>query len=292
MIETPHSQPNRVFIDYVFDPHLVLTHTVQMTLPHSISQPQSMLDSAKRADSFLFECDSVHFHSYSGDIFNAIPDYWDVKHQSKWVEENAKEFGDLICNHGLHDVFGIALLHRHFPLKPHEKLIRHYTNSRFSLSCGRINHTDHVLPYMWRIISSENGSTNFYPLEFCDVGPEYESIANAQWEHAKRRSAFFQEFADLATALEATDKVALVSLYQKDIFDISPGESLFEETYERSRYITLHVGDNIPDDQYPDDSVKTSWWFSPSQAHIDSSVCLSHCYAHCRHDPEDQLKRK
>lgn len=214
--------------------------------------------------------------------FNQIPDYWDIKYKSEWLEEQAPKFGEIICKHGLHSVFGVALLHRHFNLNENERLIRNYTSSEFSVSCGRRDYAENTIPYIWR--SRRNGSgTDLFPLEYCDPNPKLRKIAEAHWQHSLRRPEFFEEFFELVYELDAENVVCLVALYQKDAFTIGAGQSLFEDTFDNSRYITLRVGDNYPDGQYPNDSIKTNWWFTPSRETLDSSICASHCYAHCKH---------
>ena len=214
--------------------------------------------------------------------FNTIPDYWDVKEQSTWVEKNAHKFGDVICQHGLHDVFGIALLHSHFKLNPGERLVRNYTNCRFSVAIGRGDFNETCVPYMWYIPPFDKGAIEIFPLEFCSVDGDTRRKVMAHEVHAQKMPEFFRDFSELIKREHAHNKVALMAMFQREMFQISENESLFEETHERNRLITLHVGESYKEDDYPTDAIRTSWSFSPSASLIDSVNCMSHCYAHCR----------
>jgi hypothetical protein len=222
----------------------------------------------------------ISFEQYSVSSFNQVPDYWDIKEQSSWLESNSSVFGELICRHGLQDVFGIGLLHRHFELHSNERLIRNYTSSTYSIAIGRTCQEAAVAPYLWKINVSDDSSVSYLPLEFCDLSnlPHIEKLAHAHWAHATRKASFFHEFAILLRDYEALDRVTLVALFQRDAFNLRPGQTLSEETHERNRIITLEVRDDVS--QLMSDSVKTSWWFSPSSKTLNNATCASHCYSH------------
>ena len=228
------------------------------------------------------------FKGYSVQNFNSIVHFDNVRERSDWLHENASIFGSVICKHGLHDVFGVGLVHKHFDLNPEEYLVRNYTTTRFSVSLGSISSSDKLIPYMWRFDDQEYPA-KLIPLEFVQMTPRALALNNAHRAHYERRGTFFDEFYDLVKQHNAFATVALVDLFQRDLFDMRKNESLYESTFERSRYITLEVGaSNGFHQESHQKSVRTGWWFTPSQADLVNVLCMSHCYAHCQHKEEEE----
>jgi hypothetical protein len=87
------------------------------------------------------------------------------------------DLGDVICRHGLYDVIGVPLLHRHFELQPHEHLVRqHHGGSFTSRPCAESTPGD-LIPCLWKVGGSPRpGEWGYYPLEYARTtgpGAEY-----------------------------------------------------------------------------------------------------------------------
>jgi len=92
-----------------------------------------------------------YFLGHVPDSVSTVPDFWDVRDYAQRIEAIGPQFGEVICKYGLHAVFGIALLHKHFTIASSLKLIRTYTTTKCSVSMGMADIGNMAIPYMWHL---------------------------------------------------------------------------------------------------------------------------------------------
>jgi hypothetical protein len=235
-----------------------------------VSNYLSLINDKHNASKFR----AISGREYSVSIFNNIPDYWDIKDQSDFVERLVPQLGAIIFKNGLHKVFRISLLHSHFKLNTNEKLVRTYTTQFYSIAVGG----SETVPYMWHL-AVKNDQFEWWPLEYCDATPSVRQRFRSHKVHAQRRLPFFDQLSLGIVALGLANKVALTALFQRDEFDLANGQTLFKETHDRRRVITPRIANEQP--SADDGSIRTLWSFTPRQSVMDAASCATHCYGHC-----------
>jgi hypothetical protein len=82
-------------------------------------------------------------------------------------EEALDSLGDVVCRHGLHTEVGISLLHRHFELLPHERLVRVHQGETFSSEPRAVAAAIDLVPCSWKVgRHPETGEWRYHPLEY------------------------------------------------------------------------------------------------------------------------------
>lgn len=231
---------------------------------------------------------------YSAEIFAGTPDFYVARDEFARLDAAVGELGRVICAHGLHDVFGVALLHRHFELRPDERLVRHYTSRTSSVMTPEKVDTSPetaLYPYLWRR-ADHGGMRGFYPLEFCRYtdSRDIRRYRN-HMRHVARRKAFLADFAGKIAESRLDDVIALSALHARGAFRIEPRETLLELTDEASRYITLDVASTETVER-KGNTTKTLWHFSPTQEQAAAAQCASHCYGHCYNHNHNRDQRR
>jgi len=214
---------------------------------------------------------------YSVSKFNDVPDYWDVKEQAQIVEELAPQLGNIICRHGLQDVFGVTILHNHFKMGDSEKLVRRFASETCCLAIAEKNSADSTIPYIWKFDSSNRG---MIPLEFCVLRYRDLDVYNAHASHMNRKQLFFNEFRERLQDLDAINLVGLFGLFANEPFSLNNNQTLMEDTFERDRYTKTTVREKFTRENYPSDVIKTLWTFHITEDEVMDAQCASHCYAH------------
>jgi hypothetical protein len=221
----------------------------------------------------------VQLLGYSADVFAHIPDFYVARDEFP-REAIVGELGEIICDYGLHDVFGVALLHRHFELKPHERLVRHYSNRLTSFMRPEEVTERDLYPYLW-CISRTSQAKGLYPLEFCRyLRSDDIRRYRAHMTHIDRRKEFLAQFSRKILHEGLEQVIALSGLHARSAFDIESHQTLLELTDEANRYITLDVTSKEQVER-TGNTTKTLWHFSPSKEQLDGASCASHCYGHC-----------
>jgi 7-cyano-7-deazaguanine synthase len=111
--------------------------------------------------------------SYDGTIFQKLNEVGAAYRLFRESGEKLEILGDIICRHGLHEVVGVPLLHRHFDLSPHERLVRRHHGSTFSSEPDASSAWSEFTPCLWRVErGSGAGQWSYVPLEFArTTGP-------------------------------------------------------------------------------------------------------------------------
>jgi hypothetical protein len=105
--------------------------------------------------------------SYDGAIFQQLAEIGTA--YRRWRESGDKLdcLGDIICRHELYDIIGVPLLHRHFELRPYERLIREHHGDTFSSKPHACLTQDDFIPCLWKVgRQSKSGEWTYIPLEF------------------------------------------------------------------------------------------------------------------------------
>jgi hypothetical protein len=61
---------------------------------------------------------------YDPNVFDSLPDFFVARDDLDRLQKRIASLGEIVCSHGLHDVLGIALLHKHFDIFHQERIVR------------------------------------------------------------------------------------------------------------------------------------------------------------------------
>ncbi|KAI0964736.1 hypothetical protein F4678DRAFT_455112 [Xylaria arbuscula] len=153
---------------------------------------------------------AVHLRPYTAAVFNATPLLPDAlqRHQkaagNDWVYD---VFGSLFRKHGVEKIFGIGLLHHHFPLEDDEYL----TEVRGTSTAWKSRRG--MRPHVWAL-GAEDGILT--PLEFTMDNDDKISPTYPDWE-SDQAQQFLQELARLILNLKIDGVYGLVQ-YPGDDF--------------------------------------------------------------------------
>lgn len=107
--------------------------------------------------------------------FNGLPTFFDATETAKEKTSEVKAIGEIINSHGLIEIFGCFLLHRHYDLEPNEKIVR-YMSEFGCLSTPTKNAPPDAVPISWCVDTTS--SHDISALEFALVDDNgYESMA-------------------------------------------------------------------------------------------------------------------
>lgn len=178
----------------------------------------------------------LHFQSLPS--LNTAKDNFAGADGDKLVKE---VFTDFFINNGMDQIFGLAMLHRHFDLAPGEIMVN-YNSTSTAWSATPGPGMDEPQPTMWDFTSSGK----LIPTEF-------RYAKGHRLEMGEKELAFAAKFKNLLEQLKLTVKLGLVEY---------PGDD-----YEGSCEITMGQSNiNLKPGDFPDGLVQTdtAWFFSPA----------------------------
>lgn len=217
---------------------------------------------------------------YDSDVFDSLSDFFVARDDLENMRTQIALLGQLICDHGLHDIVGVSLLHKHFEIHPTERIVRSFKDAKCAIMTPKIKDEAELFPYVWRF-SAGNKGCGFYPLEFCEYF-DYRKrrIARAHLIHLQQSTAFLSKFAEVLVNNNLDQIFGLSGLHARVQFDLQRGYTLLELTNERDRILTLEKKTQ-QDVQALEGTTQTLWCFTRSQEQVDTTSCASHCYGHC-----------
>lgn len=192
--------------------------------------------------------------TYSPAEFEKLRTIRDAKALLATSREEIVTVGNLICRYGLHELVGVNLLHRHFPLRSDERLLRRYSINSAEMRPATV--TTDIVPYAWKLRQS-NGAYSLVPLEFIEPRSGDGSIEAVAHVLTHSREFLFA-VGSVLSDLNLLDAFGLVILNSGAI-RVEHGEILLERTDHSKRIVTLRpcsiaaVGGDI---------TETTWGFS------------------------------
>jgi hypothetical protein len=238
--------------------------------------------------------------AYDPHVYDGLLRFHSSKRLLKQNYTSINHIGQTFVKHGVHESFGLNLLHKHFDMSDDEFLHRSFNRAGSSATMRptKVAAFDDAVPYLWRAVRAD-GDWRFLPLEFVrrsDVGPGTVTDLDGQ-------TAFLGEFADRLDELGAIDLFGLATF---NIFKIPVGEDdlLLETTDAATRTLTVRAEPRAK--QPLEELTETLWNFTlPEEDHLGHTEedaarsdpalgctgthcaghcrnhCLSHCVGHC-----------
>ena len=112
-------------------------------------------------------------HSFTPQIFDSLPIWTTANQKIKTVQKHLPTLGKIICNYGLQDHFGLALLHKHFKLHDEERLVEWFDKNHSEIQPCKVKESTKTTPYLWK-----TDNISWYPLEFCFKGQLSDTLVN------------------------------------------------------------------------------------------------------------------
>jgi hypothetical protein len=193
--------------------------------------------------------------------FQALGDFPTAVHRLRENEAKLSELGAIICQHGLQDIAGITLLHKHFDLKHDEFLLREYSNNSVHVDPHRVTDPASIVPYLWGIKKDpDSGMWMSYPLEF--IRPtEVNLPVKDQSEAVSTNTVFLKELGTRLAELELLETFGVALLFQ-NVIPLGEGEVLLEGTEFEDRE-NVSVVAHISEFGVQEINTPTLWRFTP-----------------------------
>ncbi len=172
--------------------------------------------------------------AYDPKIYQQLHDFEVAKQYLEQHQDKVNTLGDLICQYEMQEKVGISLLHKHFPLQPDERLIKTFTDNRFSLTAKPAEYLHNLTPDLWKVSQTEEtGEWRYYPLEFIAVKDEVTKIQTVA-EDVMNNHNFLSAMAIKLGELELTNIFGLALLYDFS-HHLEEGEIMMETTEYETR---------------------------------------------------------
>ncbi|MGK7939857.1 MAG: hypothetical protein AB4062_06845 [Crocosphaera sp.] len=172
--------------------------------------------------------------AYDPKIYQQLHDFGVAKQCLQQHQDKVNILGDLICQYEMEEKVGISLLHKHFPLQPHERLIKTFTSHGFSLTAKPKADLHNLTPDLWKVSQNQNtGEWQYYPLEFVSVGDEVKKIQILA-EDVMNNHNFLSAMAIKLGELKLTNIFGIALLYECS-HHLEEGEIMMETTEHETR---------------------------------------------------------
>ncbi len=198
---------------------------------------------------------------YDPTVFAELNEFEDAQKCLASTREHLKALGSVICRHGLQQVVGVALLHRHFDIFEDEVVVKQFVKEEAYTKPLLKSGAMEAVPYLWKLRRDGAGGFGFYPLEFLCVseGTEEAIRMTVAFEQA---DSFLVEIADVLVQLGAHDVFGIGTLHHAAITPVAPTEFLSETTDYENR--TLRIRRVLRENAIFKTSAETLWRFSLS----------------------------
>jgi hypothetical protein len=218
----------------------------------------------------------MNISSYNPSIFASLPYFQTVSHSLDSRRGCLQVLGEIICRFGFQEHIGISLLHKHFAILPHERLVKCFVGNNAYIRPYPQLIADNVVPYLWRFYYNQaTGVQSIYPLEFVDTTLRaFRGRTDAQ--KLLSSEMFLAEFSATLHALNLENVFGLCTLHGKGEITLSDEETLLETTDHMRRILTL-----APAAKTSTETVETSWQFTCDKNGKNITRCQAHCVAHC-----------
>jgi hypothetical protein len=215
---------------------------------------------------------------YKHKIFQELNDFSLARQSFQANQNKLTELGNIICHHGLHDIAGISLLHKHFNLDPDECLVEELADNCSYIKPQIKENKDDLTPYLWKVEQdSESGEWRYYPLEFIGsstIGTKVNKLADVIFNHQE----FLLDMAAKLSELKLTDTFG-IAIPHRDTIKLDRKEIMVETTDKPTR--TLTCSPTLASSIAPEELTQTLWTFSVTEKIDLLGQCYSHCISHC-----------
>jgi hypothetical protein len=216
--------------------------------------------------------------TYAPQIFEGLHEFRVARQLLDQHRKHLPTLGDVICQHELHQIVGISLLHKHFDLDADERLVEKFTGKSFCIKPEVIDEQEGLTPYLWKAEHDpEVESWQYHPLEFVESIQDTEAVQKNQktlLNHPEFLVDMSQKLSTLGLA-----NVFGIALLHRDCLSLNLGEILVETTDEKNR--TLACSPVLANESLSEGLTQTLWSFSPQGDTEVLGQCIMHCNSHC-----------
>ncbi|MCW2720661.1 MAG: hypothetical protein QOG20_1596 [Pseudonocardiales bacterium] len=228
----------------------------------------------------------VAVRDYDSGVFQRLNDFSVARGYLGHSRDYVTELGDLICHHGLHEVLGVTLLHKHFEITGDEMVVREFVDGVSYMRPWDVEALPLVLPYLWKA-EVDGGHADYFPLEFCAYPAGIQDEVERDLDRLRDSVGFLAAFAEALDALGLREVFGLAHLRSRDGLTLGAGETLLETTDEVNRILTLRPARAQEVEGL--DTTQTLWIYRPAPSRVGAVLnrgsggvhCAAHCQAHC-----------
>lgn len=215
------------------------------------------------------------FHNcYDPSVYAKLGDSNDMRGVAAVNEFKLRALGDIICDHGLEEVVGISLAHKHHSMSAQERLLWTSTDSEWAACPTRVEDTN-ISPLNWKVGKVGN---NYYwfPLEFCPKNARH-ALEVSRAEMVTGNELFAQELKSLVVELGVFDIFGLGLLQVQPVFT-QPGMTMFEVSNLAQRTTTARL---IPESNIDSLSGGVTLWHFTKKGFGGNRQCAHGNSRHC-----------
>lgn len=205
--------------------------------------------------------------------YRALPSLEEAKQVARVSRAQIREFGNIICKHGLHETFGICLLHRHFDVDDSERLVhRHDRHLKQVLATPSTAESSSTSACIWGV-APEATDQPWVELEYLDTS-QFPSVFAEASQSLREQDRFLN---DIGSALCGSGKARFFGLgvFHRDVVPIPPDCILAEFSNDEARTLTVRAASRAEID--PLQNTTTMWRFQPGADPLAASLC---CHQH------------
>ncbi len=215
--------------------------------------------------------------TYNGTVFNSLNPFQLAKQQLTKNRDLLPQIGAVICKHGLQDVIGVTLLHKHFNIFPGEVLIEKVNDNTIQVSPNRVDHETALVPYIWAFSENDlTGERRWFPLEFT-----YKTniTAAGMADRICQQSQFLKDMADKLDEIGLAGVFGITTLHRDLVKANGKDDITLETTDDEARILTIAVKSR--DSVNLTGATQTLWRFKEN-FEIDR-YCGHCCHHYCDH---------
>ncbi len=213
------------------------------------------------------------FQTYDHTRYNKLNPFYVAEDLLPAAERSIEELGQIICDHGMQDTVGVALLHKHFDIAADERVVRRYEKNGAYIApeTPSVNH----VACLWEFDGCDDGI--WFPLEFSDRTSDVACFDQA--EQLEGNESFLVEFSDALQRLTMQRLFGLAALHGFQILNPSDDQMVLETGGDAQRSLKLEVVNAM--DPRGIGSTQTLWMFEnaiiPSEVEYPASTGAMTC---------------
>lgn len=219
---------------------------------------------------------SLVFAKYSLVAFNNLNTFFTAKEELVGSSLLLPELGKIICRYNLQEQVGVSLLHKHFDLDEDELLVETISNNTVRISPAKVQDTDGLVPYIWKLESNSDTRARWIPLEFAH-DTSGTSIAAELADKVSQNSLFLNDMATKLGELGLATIFGLTTLHRQ--LTKQHNEITVERTNDALRVLNIEVRSRSEVDFSK--LTQTLWKFTPNEE-VETACYCHHC-GHCDH---------
>ena len=190
---------------------------------------------------------------------------------SHHARQQLSSIGEIFWAHNMQGEFAAVYLHKHFDIKPEERLVEELQHSAITITPQR-NYGE-LAPYLWR-----SSSLGWLPVEFVACN-EWSESAFKQAKTFEDARIFQQDLYNFLLKANLEDQIGVISRHRESVFSrakiVDP--CLVETSFKFERRLELKV--EVGSELNRDELIETVWHFPVRGS--DGSVAVA-CRNTCR----------